>query len=250
MAWLQRSNAISGIAYRAIWLWVAVLGSPAVGVTLWAAWDEFLKASLALQLLVGFGVTVAAVLTIGTVVYWLLTPSRNEDGPRWWRWRKLPLQKISWDFSSSFGSSSKDDRLVRFLSFHPRFKINWGKGIKPRHCYLEFPSKGLKIPVRIEHGNPFLRAERIPFIERQGFMWGGKWLSCSASFRIDRDEDLDAPYFIDDRDAITAAEFFDRFGSFDFVLDYDDKVFRRTFSRERLVSMFRSQIARHGKWAH
>jgi hypothetical protein len=180
----------------------------------------------------------------------VLTPAPNYSGPRWWRWRQLPLQKISWDFVSPLSSQTKhNDPVVRFLSFHPSLRINWGDGIKPQHCYLDFRAKGLKIPVRIEHGNPFLRAERIPFIERENFMWRNKWLSCSAGFRVENYEDLDAPYILDDKDAVTADEFFERFGSFDFVFEYDNKIFRKRFSRRRLMSMFRSQIVRHGKWA-
>jgi hypothetical protein len=247
--WVQRAGSVASLVRLVLLLWI-FFGPPTVILALSQAWEYLGHANLAFQFLVALGVLTVFGSVVGAILYFLLTSGPNEAGPRWWKWRRLPIQKISWDFLSAFGSHRKGDESVKFLKFNPRFRINWGDGIKPHHCYLDFRAKGLRIPVWIEHGNPYLRAERIPFIERHGFIWGSQWLHCSAAFQNIRDDNLDAPYVVNDRDAFTAGEFFERFGSFDFVFEYDNKVFRKRFSRARIAQMFRSQISRHGPWAH
>jgi hypothetical protein len=183
-----------------------------------AAWQYVEGAHWLVASLAGIGATTIAFGVILVGLLWLQAPA----GPGIFTSRKLqyyafPIWKLSWNFDNFLGGRSGAGSPVVVTSFQPRFKVNRGKGIRPKSTYIQSDRTGQRAEVLIECGNPYVQASEIEF------MPPGKWYHCRVFFG---DEGL------------TKEQFFAKFDGFEFVFEYDETDFRRYFPRHEIEAFF------------
>jgi hypothetical protein len=196
------------------------------GLGLLATWGAILASPWQLQLLLAAAFIIFTAGFVVSVVVYLALPNEGDHAPRAWKWHKHRLRKLSWNFGSIL-SLNIDDGVFHVRQFVCSFKVNRGEGIRPKRGFLDCKKTGRRIPLYVECGNPYVRAELIEFIPT------GKWFYCCAAFRKDGSDatDVNAPYDASEKISPTAEEFFARYNDFEFVFEYDDKTFRKKFSR-------------------
>lgn len=144
-------------------------------------------------------------------------PSPGVFSPRKLRFYRLPIWKVSWDFDNYLGGRCGDGSPVLITSFQTRFKINWGKGITPKRSFICSNRTGEQKSVLVECENPYVLAEKIEFIPK------GKWYHGQVFFGDD---------------GLTKEQFLKQFDGLEFVFEYDDRQFRRSFPREEIAMLF------------
>jgi hypothetical protein len=178
---------------------------------------EYLHQAPALTVALGsLGLFAVVFLVTLLPLAYLATPEAGTFTPRYFRFYRWPLARLSWRFDNFLGGRAPP---VLITSFQPAFRINRGQGIRPRKAYIWSPRTGERADVLIECGNPYVAADAIEFMPR------GKWYQCQVHFG-----DV----------GLTKAEFLARFDGFDFVFQYDDTEFKRTFSRSEIELLFDS----------
>lgn len=209
-------------------------------IGLYATWDAIVAGPVGLQMLVAVLFLIVTAFFFASVLFFSTLPSQSDQTPRSWKWYRYPIHKLSWNFSTVF-SFNIDDGVFHVRQFICSFRVNRGDGIRPKRGLLDCKHTGRRIPLYVECGNPYVRAELIEFIPK------GKWFYCCAAFRKDGIDEthVNAPYGASEKISPTAEEFFERYSDFELVFEYDGKYFRKTFSRSLLETIINRARARN-----
>jgi hypothetical protein len=135
------------------------------------AWEYLHQAPAPVAALAGLGLFTIVFAVIIVPTAYLFQPATGTFTPRYLRFYLLPLGHLSWRFDNFLGGSAPP---VRVTCFQPAFRINRGKGIKPRRAEIWSPRTGERTDVLIECGNPYVKADAIEFMPR------GKWYHCQV----------------------------------------------------------------------
>jgi hypothetical protein len=212
------------VAIRAfIWgyLWkkagAAAAASSAIGVVL-AALSQFLDAFPRLS---GGLIGVAGLCFAASIALYLFAPKEGGDQARFksW-WFENRLRRVSWFFDKCL--TVRRGNLV--WRFGPRFRLNWpfGNQIIVTAAYIECLRTGRRQVVEVEHGNPYLPIEQRVTYRR--YADKDTYYSQICWYGKNREE------------GISTDEFLRLFDGFAFVFEYDDRIFRKNFSRRWLYA--------------
>jgi hypothetical protein len=203
----------------------------------WVGPGAVLILSTAAWLLSEYPRTSAVAIFISTVmlvsVLWgeIFIPKPGSPAPPWWAWWYAnPLRKVAWRFGCVLDVHDLPARGFVVGAFQTSFKVNRDR-IVPKRLFVE-SATGKTVDLLIQCGPKYLRADQIKYIP------AGNWVLCLG--RILRDQS--AP----DEDRTnhpSREEFFRLYDELTIVLEYDNREFRKHFSRSDLRRMIDVQIA-------
>lgn len=153
-------------------------------------------------------------LLIAMLLLYLILHSPAGDGiysSKYLIWYKLPIRKVSWDFSNFLGVSCIHGNPISINVFQVQFKVNWSDGISPVKAFLECKHTSVKQDVFVSALDEYVKVDKIEFIPT------GEWFQCQSQFGD-----------------ISKEKFLQKYDGFCFVFEYDKTVFSKTFSREEL----------------
>jgi hypothetical protein len=209
--WLKRISAIAAGRLVA-WLIISAITATGWGVALVASWKYLQTAPWPVLVLSCVGLAALLGVVGLLVVVVLFSPIRpGTYGSKYLFWYMVPIRKLSWNFAQFLGGTSGDGQPVLIHCFQVQFKVNRGEGIVPRRAFIECKVTGAFQDVLLSPQNTYVKAEEISFVPR------GHWFSCQAQFG-----------------SVTKELFLRQFDGFEFVFEYDDRVFSRRFSRREL----------------
>lgn len=209
--WLNRMSAAAAGRLLA-WLAISTLTATSLSVSLIASWEFLQKAPWPVLFLSIAGVAMAVIFV--ALIGWIYLSSpihTGTYGSKYLLWYKLPTRAVAWDFSQFLGGGCGQGQPVLIYSFQPRLKVNWIDGISPKRAFITCKSTGANQNLLLSPRDAYVNAEAVAFIPNGG------WFQCQASFG-----------------GVTKEAFLRDWNGFEFVFEYDEKTFSRTFSRREL----------------
>lgn len=161
-------------------------------------WSYFLEAPVLTRFLI-LELVILPLAIYGR--YYLLSPM----GPgcftsRYWLWFRLPLRRVSFDFSNYLGMF-RSGGVTSVQSFQIRLRANWGS-TRPKEAVLTSCISGQSFPLSIAPTTAnanvdFVSIEKIPL---------GQWFGCTAALG-----------------GLPAEEFMQQFGHFRLIIRWVDR---------------------------
>jgi hypothetical protein len=218
----QISNAIG------FYGWLSGGGSvSAMGTAYWF-WDQYPRVATAL-LTIGL---LASALFIYAVLF---VPKVNTCWPPWWAWFYNPMRKVSWNFGCVLQVHDLPANAVPVIGeFSCSLRVNRGS-IQPKNLYLESAIKP-QILMKVQCGPTHEFVTNIETIP------SGQWHHCSARLLKDFNYSDDGL-----KNHPTREDFLKTYDELTLVFEYDDKTFRKRFSRKQLVQIIDFGIAFYTK---
>ena len=209
--WLWRASAAAAGRLVA-WLILALATGTGLGVAILSSWQYLSAAPWPVLALVCFGL-VATILSVaflvGAILYSAIGPGIY--GSKYLLWYKNPIRKISWNFAQVLGASTGAGSPVVIHTFQAEFKVNRGEAIAPRKAFIECKRTGVYQDMLLSPLNSYVKADAVAFIP------SGRWFQCQSPFG-----------------GMSKESFLRKYDGFTLVFEYDDRVFRRRFSRREL----------------
>lgn len=215
VAWL-RGVLASATMQLVAKLLITIVPLAAIWTTLESSWAYAIGAPVAVKVLLMIAVIILVLWALLAVVAFLAQPpGPGIQTPRWLRWYRLPIRRVSWDFDNAFGWSGAHGAPIKIEQFQGKFRMNWGEGMRPKRAFIECVATGARKDFLLSPANPYVKAESIEFLPRRK-----GWIYCQAHLS-----------------GTSKEAFLAEFSGFRFVFEYDETRQEINFSRELLETI-------------
>jgi hypothetical protein len=178
--WLNRmSAAAAGRLLRDLILSIATTTS--LSFALIKSWQFLQTAPWPILFLSIAGVVMAIIFTV--VIGWIYLSTPIHDGTfgsKYLLYYKIPIRKVSWDFTQFLGLGNGYRQPILIYAFQPKLEVNWGDGISPKRAFITCKTTGAEKNVLLRLSpspqDAFVNAEEVHFIPK------GSWFECQAYF--------------------------------------------------------------------